>query len=454
MNEEAREQTTAAAVTAATRLPGFLVQCDWDQACKEEKSLFWISYHPPTVDAPTLHGTVLNAKKGKELSCEQGFAVSLQKQKKQLSLTDPQSHHRAVMQAPTHAFAHFHSKRAVYSLDLSPTGDLGVSGDSNGSIRVWQANDGILRRDLQGHVGDVNTLKWFPSGKVVLSGSSDYQLKIWDVLRGECGATLKGHAGGILGCGIVDRGRNVVSCSRDSTARLWDVSTQSTIAIFGKEATSKAGPANDCCLQQHPVASGSPSADEVPAMAANEVGTEGKLLIVAHEKAIVNGFDLRNRTCLFSLPGSSAFNCCSMLGNTIIAGAHNGEIYCWDVRRLDHPRLCVQRSLSPINDVCFVLDNIADPSTTSTYSSTSALGGEERIWAASNEGLFFSVDLSQHGENAMRQQQEQELPSTTSEPQRTFTGPDFEPITCIAVRADFAFSACRDGTVRRYKVSF
>ena len=53
-----------------------------------------------------------------------------------------------------------------------------------------------LQRDLEGHISDVNTCKFFPSGKVVLSGGADLRLKIWSTEDGSCPVTLKGHTGG------------------------------------------------------------------------------------------------------------------------------------------------------------------------------------------------------------------------------------------------------------------
>lgn len=54
----------------------------------------------------------------------------------------------------------------------------------------------LLQHDLQGHISDVNTCKFFPSGKVVLSGGADLRLKIWSAEDGSCPVTLKGHTGG------------------------------------------------------------------------------------------------------------------------------------------------------------------------------------------------------------------------------------------------------------------
>ena len=54
----------------------------------------------------------------------------------------------------------------------------------------------FLQHNLQGHISDVNTCRFFPSGKVVLSGGADLRLKIWSAEDGSCPVTLKGHTGG------------------------------------------------------------------------------------------------------------------------------------------------------------------------------------------------------------------------------------------------------------------
>lgn len=54
----------------------------------------------------------------------------------------------------------------------------------------------LLQHDLQGHISDVNTCRFFPSGKVVLTGGADLRLKIWSAEDGSCPVTLKGHTGG------------------------------------------------------------------------------------------------------------------------------------------------------------------------------------------------------------------------------------------------------------------
>lgn len=118
------------------------------------------------------------------------------------------------------------------------------------------------KKELTGHILDVDVAKFFPSGKVILSGGADLALKIWSLENdGLCAAQLKGHKRGkmliilayfegVTSCDFVDRGRNVVSCSKDGQAILWNVPTQEVIHKW-----SSNNELNSCSLFPHQLAS-------------------------------------------------------------------------------------------------------------------------------------------------------------------------------------------------------
>jgi WD40 repeat protein len=45
-------------------------------------------------------------------------------------------------------------------------------------IKIWNPNDGTLKRTINGHTGSVITLTTLPNGDIV-SGSGDRTIKIW-----------------------------------------------------------------------------------------------------------------------------------------------------------------------------------------------------------------------------------------------------------------------------------
>ncbi len=110
---------------------------------------------------------------------------------------------------------------------------LGVSSSTEGSLLVWTQSNGEVRRNLSGHISDVNTAKFFPSGIVVLSGGADLRVKIWSVENGKSPVQL-GHLSGVMDVCIVDKGRNIVTACRDGTCRLWDLGQSKCLALFGQ----------------------------------------------------------------------------------------------------------------------------------------------------------------------------------------------------------------------------
>nr|XP_035975403.1 proteasomal ATPase-associated factor 1 isoform X2 [Halichoerus grypus] len=231
------------------------IQSDWAQALRKDEGEAWLSCHPP--GKPTLYGSLTCQGIGQdgipEVTASEGFIVNeinkaliqslslptsllisalyLLGQTKSIHISCPKENASSKFLAPYTTFSRIHSK-SITCLDISSGGGLGVSSSTDGSMKIWQASNGELRRVLEGHVFDVNCCRFFPSGLVVLSGGMDAQLKIWSAEDASCVVTFKGHRGGILDTAIVDRGRNVVSGSRDGTARLWDCGRSACLGVI------------------------------------------------------------------------------------------------------------------------------------------------------------------------------------------------------------------------------
>ncbi|KAG0431946.1 hypothetical protein HPB47_021260, partial [Ixodes persulcatus] len=201
---------------------------------------------------------------------------------------------------------------------------------------------GYLLRELEGHVWDIYTCRFFPSGVVVLSGGADMQLKIWSAETGKCPVTMKGHSAAIHDTCVVDQGRNVISASKDGTARLWDCGQSAclgTLAEFEHDAIN-------CC------ALGSSAAIDLGCREEpsndREVGTEGKLLVVGTEAGTLRGVGVHSRQTVFELKAASAINCCCSMGqNRFLYGTQGGDIYMLDARQPREPSLTWANSSSP-----------------------------------------------------------------------------------------------------------
>ncbi|KAH7947261.1 hypothetical protein HPB52_009002 [Rhipicephalus sanguineus] len=197
-------------------------------------------------------------------------------------------------------------------------------------------------RELEGHVWDVYTCRFFPSGVVVLTGGADMQLKIWSAETGKCPVTLKGHSAAIHDTCIVEQGRNIISVSKDGTARLWDCGKSACLGTLTDTL-------HDCinCCALGPAAIDLGTRDE-PANE-REVATDGKLLVVGTEAGKLRGVGVHSRKTVFELDHPAAINCCCFLGqNRFLYGTQDGNVSVIDVRQTREPCITWKNSSSPV----------------------------------------------------------------------------------------------------------
>jgi proteasomal ATPase-associated factor 1 len=323
-------------------------------------------------------------------------------------------------------------------MDVTPGGELGLSGGNEGTVRIWHTRDGIMRRDLKGHIGDINVAKWFPSGKVALTGGQDLQLKIWDAMTGLCAATLKGHSRAVSDAVMIDRGRNLISCSQDGTALLWDVPTQKSIGSYG----SAEHPANSCWLHAGQRPAGCQSTEQ------GEESDHGNIL-VANEGGM-HGWDVRTKQKLFQWAVAEALNCCLMDGaDNVWAGGQEGGLFRWDLRTQTLVET-VKRSVTPILSLAIPRDAWvpAQPSQQEVPLSgqqpannpvneraRQRAAQEKTLWVGTSDGVCFEWSIE--GKRVCCD----------------FSGSDCDPINSMVVLNDYGFVACGDGAIRKYKIN-
>ncbi|XP_065601820.1 dnaJ homolog subfamily B member 13 isoform X4 [Cyrtonyx montezumae] len=235
----------------------------------------------------------------------------------------------------------------------------------------------------------------------------DAQLKIWSAEDATCVVTFKGHKGGILDTAIVERGRNVLSCSRDGTARLWDCGKSACLGVIA-----------DCGSPINGIAVG--TADDSVNLGTpenppseREIGTEGKILLLAREDKKLQGVGLQSRQPVFLFDGSDAFNCCTFLSSTyFLAGTQDGNIYQLDVRNTNAPIQVIHRSGAPV---------------------LSLLPYRDGFIASQGDGTCFII--------------QQDLDYVID-----LTEADCDPVYKVAPWEKQMYTCCRDGVVRRYRL--
>jgi WD40 repeat protein len=110
----------------------------------------------------------------------------------------------------------------VRAVAYNPDGSRIVSGSSDTTIKIWDAENGWERRTLTGHTLPVNSVAYSPDGRRIASGSRDNTVKIWDAESGRKLRTLEGHTSTVKSVAYSPDGRRIVSGSSDKTVRIWD----------------------------------------------------------------------------------------------------------------------------------------------------------------------------------------------------------------------------------------
>uniref|UniRef100_T1IYX6 Uncharacterized protein n=1 Tax=Strigamia maritima TaxID=126957 RepID=T1IYX6_STRMM len=338
------------------------------------------------------------------VTASEGFQVT-SVNKKKLTVTHQDPNCMATFYAPKNAFQDIHL-HSIVSLDVTK-GGLGVSVCAKNKLKIWDVQRGIIRRELLGHVGDVYSCRFFPSGLVILSAGADMQLKIWSAETGQCPVTMTGHTAAILDTAIVDKGRNVISVSRDGSAKLWDCGNSACLTTLIQLNNT----INGCYLGCPETGLGHLSNEEPEN--SREVGTNGKLLLLACEDNCFRGVCVRSRQNIFTHPCEAPVNaCCQVNSLQTVFGCQNGEIKLLDLRNTRdtvdtwlHSAASIL-SIIPLNEgfVCSKLDGSC---------------------------MYYSPKL----DNSWQ-----------------LSGPDCDPVYKIAFDETHLYTCCRDGIIRKYEV--
>ncbi|XP_073245276.1 proteasomal ATPase-associated factor 1-like [Porites lutea] len=402
--------------TNIVEIPRLNIQWDWKEALRNPGGKAWISCS--WANQPTVYGELVsheNVDGGNSgplsIQASDGFIVETVN-KNSLTLSYSESRCTTKFISPTAVLANVH-KKSVRCIDVSPGGGVGVSSGDDGTLLVWDSSNGVLRRSLEGHISDVNCCRFFPSGKVVLSGGADLRLKIWSTEDGSCPVTLKGHSGGVVDTAIVDRGRNILSCSRDGCVRLWDCGESKCLAVVSKSDC----PVNSCALTTFPGRENSSEVNEPHSE--REVGTEGKLLLLAKEDGFMDAVDVYNRSKVFQFKCPSALNCCTFLSESEAAGGtEDGTLWLIDIRFPSVPVGVFRRSASPVLSLSSLREN--------------------KLLASTGDGSCFCWDTE-------RLRQATDVVSGWE-----LIGPDCDPVYSICRSANTVYTACRDAKIRKY----
>src|SRR5947209_11211551 len=99
----------------------------------------------------------------------------------------------------------------VNSIAISPDGQTLASGSWDKTIKVWNLYTGQLFHILTGHSDYVNSVTISSDGQTLASGSDDNTIKLWDLYTGQLLHTLEGHAEDVSSVVISTDGQTLAS---------------------------------------------------------------------------------------------------------------------------------------------------------------------------------------------------------------------------------------------------
>ncbi|KAG9300737.1 hypothetical protein G9A89_023535 [Geosiphon pyriformis] len=163
---------------------------------------------------------------------------------------------------------------------------------------------------LNGHQGEVFTVKFDSSGQHIASGSFDRNILLWNTY-GDClnYGLMKGHNGPIMELHWSRDSSKIFSCSTDKSVGIWDVVTGTRIKKF-KGHTSF-----------------------VNSVSAARRGNE--ILVSCGDDGMIKVWDLRQKDAVetFRQQYQVTAVCFSEAGDSIFAGGLDNEITSWDLRK-------------------------------------------------------------------------------------------------------------------------
>lgn len=126
------------------------------------------------------------------------------------------------------------STKTVSVIATKPNDDsVCSSGYSDGTIRLWNYNDGNCTLTLSGHKSAVSAMCFAKSGHLMASGSNDTDIVLWDLVAEAGICRFRGHRDRVTDLVFLyDKDGEpslLVSASKDHFIKIWNIKTQMCI---------------------------------------------------------------------------------------------------------------------------------------------------------------------------------------------------------------------------------
>lgn len=117
----------------------------------------------------------------------------------------------------------------VNAIALTEDGTILASGGADGLVKFWSPKTGKLLRIIRAHAKAVRTLAWSPDGKLLASGGDDRVIQVWRD-DGSQAASIVGHDEPIAGVLWTRDGRSLISAAGDGYVKVWEAGDFSLVS--------------------------------------------------------------------------------------------------------------------------------------------------------------------------------------------------------------------------------
>lgn len=118
---------------------------------------------------------------------------------------------------------------AVFS---SKNDRIAISVATDKAIKKWDVETNSIQDVLRGHECDINSVSFSPNEKLIVSASDDNRIIVWNVETKEPLMIMNGHTTAVNFASFSPEGSRVVSASWDKTVRIWDIKTGGQLHVL------------------------------------------------------------------------------------------------------------------------------------------------------------------------------------------------------------------------------
>ena len=132
----------------------------------------------------------------------------------------------------------FKQQPFITDLEISPDSHFAISTSGQGSVMVWDLEKHCLVRQLAGHADYVSSVAFSPDGKFAVSGGWDSKINIYNMETGEVVRVIENPKEGVFSSGAVNSvdwspdNIHILSAGRNRVMYLWEAETGRLVRTF------------------------------------------------------------------------------------------------------------------------------------------------------------------------------------------------------------------------------